>query len=90
MLILGHQACPWETINLCRQSGVPSNADLNQDQLNEICNIIIDICIDNRPFKVFINRMEEGVGDLKCGDVGETNRLEDVANEHGVNKVSMK
>ena len=34
---------------------------------------IIDICIDNRPFKVFINRKEEGVGDLKCGDVGETN-----------------
>ena len=36
---------------------------------------IIDICIDNRPFKVFINRKEEGVGDLECGDVGETNRL---------------
>ena len=36
---------------------------------------IIDICIDNRPFKVFINRKEEGVGDLKCGDVGENNRL---------------
>jgi hypothetical protein len=36
---------------------------------------IIDICIDNRPFKVFINRKEEGVGDLECGDVGETNGL---------------
>ena len=35
----------------------------------------IDICIDNRPFKVFINRKEEGVGDLECGDVGETNGL---------------
>jgi hypothetical protein len=34
---------------------------------------IIDICIDNHPFKVFINRKEEGVGDLKCGKVGETN-----------------
>ena len=34
---------------------------------------IIDICIDNYPFKVFINRNEEGVGDLKCGKVGETN-----------------
>ena len=36
---------------------------------------IIDICIGNRPFKVFINRKEEGVGDLKCGDVGEINRM---------------
>ena len=36
---------------------------------------IIDICIDNRPFKAFVNRKEEGDGDLKCGDVGETNRL---------------
>jgi len=36
---------------------------------------IIDICIDNRPFNVFVNRKEEGVGDLKCGDVGETNRF---------------
>ena len=36
---------------------------------------IIDICIDNRPFKVFVNRKEEGVGHLNCGDVGETNRL---------------
>ena len=34
---------------------------------------IIDICIDNHLFKVFINWKEEGVGDLKCGDVGETN-----------------
>ena len=34
---------------------------------------IIDICIDNRPFKVFINEEEEGVGDLKCGKDGETN-----------------
>ena len=34
---------------------------------------IIDICVDNRPFQVFINRKEEGDGDLKCSDVGETN-----------------
>jgi len=37
--------------------------------------VITDICIDNRSFKVFINIKEEGVGDLKCGDVAETNRL---------------
>jgi len=36
---------------------------------------IKDICIDYCPFKVFINGKEEGVGDLKCGDVGETNGL---------------
>ena len=34
---------------------------------------IIDICIDNHPLKVSTNRKEEGVGDLKCGKVGETN-----------------
>ena len=34
---------------------------------------IIDICIDNRSFKVFIKRKEEGDGDLKCGKDGETN-----------------
>ena len=34
---------------------------------------IIDICIDNHPFKVFINKKEEGVGDLKCGKVRVTN-----------------
>ena len=39
------------------------------------CLFIIDICIDNCPFKAFINRKEEGVGDLECGDVGETNGL---------------
>jgi len=27
------------------------------------------------PFKVFVNRKEEGVGDIRCGDVGETNGL---------------
>ena len=36
---------------------------------------IINICIDNRSFKVVINRKEERVGDLKCGNVGETNWL---------------
>ena len=50
----------------------------------------IDICIDNRTFKVFINRKEEEVGDLECGDVGETIHWEDVAYEHGVNEVAMK
>jgi len=36
---------------------------------------IIDICIENPSFTVFINRKEEGIGDLECGDVGETNGL---------------
>jgi hypothetical protein len=34
---------------------------------------IINISINNHPFNVFINRKEEGVGDLECGEVGETN-----------------
>ena len=51
---------------------------------------IIDICIDNRPFKVFINRKEEG---LEISNVVMLERpidWEDVACEHGVNEVAMK
>ena len=33
---------------------------------------MINICIYNHPFKVFMNRKEEGVEDLVCGNVGET------------------
>ena len=75
---------------MCQRSGFPSNADLYQYHSTRSTKFIIDICIDNRPFKVFINRKEVGVGDLECGDVGETNDLEDVAYEHGVNEVAMK
>jgi hypothetical protein len=34
---------------------------------------MINICIDNHPFEFFVNRKSEGVGDLECGEVGETN-----------------
>ena len=34
---------------------------------------MIDIYIYNHPFKVFMNREYEGVEDLVCGNVGETN-----------------
>jgi len=51
---------------------------------------IIDICIDNRPFKVFINRKEEG---LRISNVVMLERpidWKDVAYEYGVDKVAMK
>ena len=41
---------------------------LSQDSHNEI-----NICIYNHPFKVFMNKENEGVEDLVCGNVGETN-----------------
>ena len=34
---------------------------------------MINICIYNHPFKVFMNKKHEGVEDLVCGNVGETN-----------------
>jgi hypothetical protein len=34
---------------------------------------MINICIYNHPFEVFITRKNKGVGDLECGEVGETN-----------------
>ena len=34
---------------------------------------MINICIYNHPFKVFMNKENEGVEDLMCGNVGETN-----------------
>jgi len=51
---------------------------------------IIYICIDNRPFKVFINRKEGG---LEISNVVMLERpidWEGVAFEHGVNEVAMK
>jgi hypothetical protein len=34
---------------------------------------MINICIYNHPFKVFMNRKYEGIEDFVCGNVGETN-----------------
>jgi len=34
---------------------------------------MIKICINNHPFEIVVNRKNEGVRDLKCGDVGEIN-----------------
>ena len=56
---------------------VVSPPTLNYIKINSTrsAKFIIDICIDNRPFKVLTIRKEEGVGDLECGDVGETKRM---------------
>jgi hypothetical protein len=32
---------------------------------------MINICIYNHPFEIFINRKSEGFGDLECGEVGD-------------------
>ena len=45
---------------------------LSQDSHNEICNIYDKQCIYNHPFKVFMNKENEGVEDLIYGNVGET------------------
>jgi hypothetical protein len=34
---------------------------------------MINICVDNHPFEVFVNRKNKGVENLECGEIGETN-----------------
>ena len=58
-------------------SGFPSNINLWVPILRfmpmRFAIFMINICVYNHPFKVFMNRKYEGVEDLVCGEVGETN-----------------
>ena len=58
-------------------SGFPSNTNLrvpiSRFMPMRFAIFMINICIYNHPFKVFLNRKHEGVEDLMCGNVGETN-----------------
>ena len=58
-------------------SGFPSNTNLrvpvSRFMPTRFAIFMINICIYNHPFKVFMNRKHEGVEDLMCGNVGETN-----------------
>ena len=58
------------------QSGFPSNTNLCVYlKIHTMRSIIfmINICIYNHPFKVFMNKEDEGVEDLMYGNVRETN-----------------
>ena len=58
-------------------SGFPSNTKLWVPIPRFLPTIfaifMINICIYNHPFKVFMNREYDGVEDLMCGNVVETN-----------------
>ena len=73
------EARPWETIELCSKlvKWFPSNTNLcipiSRFMPMRFAIFMINICIYNHPFKVFMNKENEGVEDLVCGNVGETN-----------------
>jgi len=52
-------------------SGFLSNTNLKSTTRSKI--FIINICTYDHPFEVFVARKNKGVGDLKCGEVGEIN-----------------
>ena len=58
-------------------SGFPSNTNLcvpiSIFMSMRFVIFVINICIYNHPFKVFMNMECEGAEDLVCGNVGETN-----------------
>ena len=58
-------------------SGFPSNTNLcvpiSRFMSTRLVVFMINICIYNHLFKVFINRENEGVENLVCGNVRETN-----------------
>ena len=72
------EACPWETFKLCFK--LVKWFPLQNQPLGIYLKIrttrstifMLNICIYNNPFKVFMNRKYEGVEDLVCGKVGET------------------
>jgi hypothetical protein len=72
------RTCPWETFELVLNwwSGFPSNTNLRvliSRFTTRSAVFMINTCIYNHPFKVFMNRKHEGVKDLVCGNVRETN-----------------
>ena len=62
---------------------------LSQDSHNEICNMI-NTCIYNHPFKVFMNRKHEGVEDLVCAMLERPIDSGDFSCGHGFDEVLMK
>ena len=73
------EACPWETFELCFKlvkwfplQYQPLGTYLKIHTTRSII-FMINICIYNHSFKVFINKEYKGVEDLVCGNIGEIN-----------------
>ena len=79
VLVLGQKLIIGKPSNcaLSWWSGFPSNTNLcvpiSRFMPTRFAILMINICIYNHPFRVFMNREYEGVEDLMCGNVGETN-----------------
>ena len=90
------EACPWETFELYFK--LVKWFPLQYQPLGTYLKIhtmrstifMINICIYNHPFKVFMNRKYEGVEDLVCGNIGETIDLGNFSYEQGFDEVFMK
>ena len=79
VLILGQKLVHGKPSNCVSNwwSGFPSNTNLrlpiSRFMPMRFAIFMINICVYNLPFKVFMNRKYKGVEDLMCGNVGETN-----------------
>ena len=77
VLILGQKLVLGKPLNcaLSWRSGFPSNTNLwvpiSRFMPMRFVIFMINICIYDNPFKVFMNRKYEGVEDLVCGNVGK-------------------
>ena len=82
VLILGQKAHPWETFELrfklvkwfpLQHQSLCTYLKIHANYTMRSAIFMINICFYNHPFKVFMNMKYEGVEDLVCGNVRETN-----------------
>ena len=82
VFVLGQKAYPWETFELCfklvkwfplQHQSLFTYLKIYANNSTRSTIFMINKCVYNHPFKVFMNREYEGVEDLICGNVGETN-----------------
>jgi hypothetical protein len=77
VLVLGHKLILGKPSN-CFQVGkvvsptTPTFMYLLKILTTRFTIFMINICIYNHPFKIFVDKKHEGVGDLICGNVRET------------------
>ena len=79
VLVLGQKLILGKPLNYVSNwwSGFPSNTNLglpiSRFMPTRFAIFMINICIYNHPYNNFMNRDCEGVEDLMCGNVGDTN-----------------
>jgi len=79
VLVLGQKLILGKPLNYASNwwSGFPSNINIwvpiSRFMPSRFAIFMINICVYNLPFKVFMNRKYKGVEDLMCGNIGKIN-----------------